>query len=32
MNILNELKKTGWYPGRKIELGWFSDIKIKLDE
>ncbi|MDE6500916.1 MAG: SUKH-3 domain-containing protein [Ruminococcus sp.] len=33
MNISNELKKIGWYPGRKIELScWVSDIKIKLDE
>lgn len=42
MNISNELKKIGWFPGRKselgwfldkkIELGWFSDVKIEFDE
>lgn len=33
MDISNELKKIGWFPGRKIELScWVSDIKIKLDE
>ena len=42
MNISNELRKIGWFPGRKselswysdrkIELGWYSDVKIQFDE
>ena len=42
MNISNELRKIGWFPGRKselswysdrkIELGWYSDVKIQFDD